>query len=82
MVRGITRFLAPPGEGQSSRGTSPLQRRAEAAWLLRWRVIMACSAAKAFALSLLESQTCAGSDGSTPMTEEVIGDFRYEPAGE
>ena len=30
----------------------PLQRRAEAAWLLRWRVIMACSAAKSFALCL------------------------------
>ena len=29
----------------------PLQRRAEAAWLMRWRVIMACSAAKSFTLS-------------------------------
>ena len=43
---------------------------------------MACSAAKAFALSLLESRTCASSDGSTPLTGEVIGDFRYEPVGE
>ena len=41
-----------------------LQRRAEAAWLMRWRVIMACSAAKSFALSLLESRTCVSSDGA------------------
>ena len=60
----------------------PLQRRAEVAWLLRWRVIMACSAAKAFALSLLESRTCVSSDGCMPMTGEVVGDSRYEPVGE
>ena len=29
----------------------PLQRRAEAAWLMRWRVVMACSTANSFALS-------------------------------
>ena len=59
-----------------------LQRRAEAAWPLRWRVIMACSAPKAFALSLLGSRTCVSSDGGLPMTGKVIGDFRYEPVGE
>ena len=40
--------------------------------MMLWRVIMACSAAKSFVLSLLESRTCVSSDG----------DFRYEPVGE
>ena len=43
---------------------------------------MACSAAEAFALSLLESRTCVSSDGCMPMTGEVIGDSRYKPVGE
>ena len=59
----------------------PVQRRAEAAWLLRWRVLMACSAAKAFALSLLEARSCVSSDGCVPLTGEVISDARYEPVG-
>ena len=33
-----------------------VQRRAKVAWFLRWRVLLACSAAKAFALSLLEAR--------------------------
>ena len=44
----------------------PLQRTAEAAWL-RWRVIMACSAAKSFALPFLESRTCVSSDHSADL---------------
>ena len=52
----------------------PVQRRAEAAWLLRWRVLLACSAAKAFALSLLEARSCVSSDGCAPLTGEVISD--------
>ena len=60
----------------------PVQRRAEAAWDLRWRVLMTCSAAKAFALSLLEARSCVSGDGCIPLTGEVTGDARYEPAGE
>ena len=60
----------------------PVQRRAEAAWLLRWRVLLACSAAKAFALSLLEARSCVSSDGCAPSTGEVISDARYVPVGE
>ena len=63
--------------------TAPqIRRRAEAAWLLRWRVLVACSAAKAFSLSLLKARSCVSSDGCVPLTGEVISDARYEPAGE
>ena len=43
---------------------------------------MACSAAKAFALSLLEARSCVSCDGCIPLTGKVICDARYEPAGE
>ena len=49
---------------------------------MRWRVIMVCSAAKSFVLSLLESRTCVNSDWGIPLTWEVIGDSRYEPVRE
>ena len=35
---------------------------------------MACTAARAFSLSLLERRCCAGADGSTPPTAEVVAD--------
>ena len=60
----------------------PLHRKVEDAWLLRWRVIMVCSVAQAFVVSLLESLTCVRSDGGIPLTGEVIGDSRCEPVGE
>ena len=43
---------------------------------------MVCSAAKVFALSLLEARSCVSSDGCAPLTGEVISGGRYEPAGE
>ena len=43
---------------------------------------MACSGAKAFALSLLEARTYVSSDGCIPLTGEVSGDSRKEPVGE
>ena len=55
----------------------PVQQRAEAVWLLRWRVLLACSA-----LSLLEARSCVSSDGCAPSTGEVVGDARYVPVGE
>ena len=42
----------------------------------------ACSAAKSFAVSLLESRTCVSIDVGIPLTREVIGDSRYEPVSE
>ena len=49
-----------------------LSTTARQAWRLRWAVMLACSAAKAVALSLLESPGGLGSDGATPTTSEVI----------
>ena len=47
-------FLRHLAKARARGEPNPLQRRAEAAWLMRWRVIMACRAAKSCALSLLD----------------------------
>ena len=52
-----------------------LRRRAEQAWRMRWMSILGCSAAKAFASSLLNLKA-GGADGETFCSHEVMGDFR------
>ena len=42
---------------------------------------MACSSARAFALSLLDRRAAAGVDGDTPSTSDVVGDSRHVPLG-
>ena len=54
-----------------------LQGRAHAAWLRRWSAMLACAAARAFALSLLDRDCSAGVDGPTPSMHEVLGDSRH-----
>ena len=51
--------------------------RARQAWLWRWSCLLACSAARAFALSLLERRVAFWSDGPTPSSAEVEVDARY-----
>ena len=54
-----------------------LQGRAHAAWMRRWSSILACAAARAFALSLLDRDCSTGVDGHTPSVHEVLGDSRH-----
>ena len=54
-----------------------LQGRARAAWLRRWGAMLACAAARAFALSLLHRDCSAVVDGPTPAIHEVLGDSRH-----
>ena len=50
----------------------------KASWLRRWKALLACAAARAFALSLLERRCAPGCDGPTPSSDEVVGAHRYE----
>ena len=54
-----------------------LQGRARAAWLRRWGSMLACAAARAFALSLLDRDCSAGVDGPIPSVHEVLGETRH-----
>ena len=51
---------------------------AEAAWYRRWCGLLACSAAKAVAVSLLERRGNPGAAGQLPSVQDVLGDARRE----
>ena len=53
-----------------------LQGRVKAAWLRRWSSLLACSAARAFAESLLETRRVPRI-GDVPSTHEVLRDARF-----
>ena len=53
-----------------------LQSEARRAWLRRWQRLLACAAAKAFAMSLL-GLVPGGSDGAVPSVHEAICEARY-----
>ena len=54
-----------------------LQERVEAAWIRRWSCILACSAARAFATSLLERRPTPGTGGEVPSVNKVLRDARF-----
>ena len=54
-----------------------LEGRFYVAWMRRWGSILACAAAWAFALSLLDRDSSAGVDGHTPYVHEVLGVSRH-----
>ena len=61
----MPQFPEPVGQGEGP-------RRARQAWHSRWSTLLACSAARAVALSLLEGRGSIGADGDTPSTTEVL----------
>ena len=51
--------------------------RAHASWIRRWSSMLACAAARAFAVALLEGDSSVGVDGPTPSVHAVLGDARH-----
>ena len=47
----------------------------------RWSSMLACAAARAFALSLLDKRPALGSDGDTPSSSDVVAACRHLPLG-
>ena len=62
-------------EERAWRPVSSLQNRVKAAWLRRWSNILACSAARAFALSLLDKHPNPGTGAEVPELHEVLRDI-------
>ena len=54
-----------------------MRSRAKQAWLLLWGSFLACSSARAFAMSLLERRGGMGADGPTPSTDDVVWEARF-----
>ena len=70
-------FLKLVANAKSRSAPGPLRGKARAAWFRRCSAILSCSAAKAFALSLLDRRPMIGSDGEVPHLHSVLGDSRY-----
>ena len=71
-------FLCQLARAKARSEPSILRGRAEQAWRLRWASTLACSAARAFAASLLNLRVGGGADGNVPRTHEVVHEFRHE----
>ena len=54
-----------------------LQGRAESAWVRRWSAILACTATRAFAMSLSDRRPVSGSDAVVPSVSEVMRESRF-----
>ena len=74
-------FISQLAKAKSRAEPFVLRRRVEQAWRLRWGAMLSCAAARVFASSLLERLTAMGSDGATPLSHEVEGNFRHSGVG-
>ena len=67
-------FLAGLAATEARSEPEVMRKSTMHSWLRRWSTLMACTAARAFALSLLERRCCTAADGPTPTTAEVVAD--------
>ena len=58
-----------------------LRKRVEQAWRLCWAGMLACSASRAFAGSLLEQRGNGGADGVAPALPDLLSEFRHAGLG-
>ena len=70
-------FLCALAKARAQSVPLNLQGRMEAAWLLRWSAILACSAARSFAVSLLDRNPTPGTGDAVPSVHEVLRDDRF-----
>ena len=70
-------FLNALAEARSQSVPHILQGRAKAAWLRRWSAMLAGSAARAFAVSLLDRHPVPGVGGDPPSVHEVLREDRF-----
>ena len=71
------RFISSLAHARTREEGWILRRRTEHAWRLRWGSLLACTAAKAVADSLLELPGVFGADGDVPPSHEVERDFVF-----
>ena len=69
-------FLGTFARGKARSAPRLLRHSVQAAWLHRWRCLLACTAARSFALSLLDT-AAPGVDGDLPSMQDVLSEGRY-----
>ena len=70
------KFLGALATAKARSAPAMLQPSVRAAWLHRWRSLLACTAARSFAESLL-GNTAPGVDGVVPSMQDVLCDMRH-----
>ena len=70
-------FLAALAKARAESSPFILQGRVQAALIRRWSAMLACSAARAFAVSLLDRRPVPGTGGVIPSVLEVLRDARF-----
>ena len=70
-------FLSALAKAKAQVAPHLLQGRVEAAWLRRWSATLACSAARSFAVSLLDQRPVPGTCDAIPSAHEVMRDDRF-----
>ena len=70
-------FLSQLAKAKVRHEPPAIRASARHAWLRRWSSILACSASRSFASSLLELRGGLGADGPTPSSSEVVTDDRF-----
>ena len=70
-------FLRALAKAHAQTAPLILQNRVKAARLRRWSNVLACSAARAFALSLLDKHPSPGTGAEVPQVHEVLRDNRF-----
>ena len=69
-------FLQSVSHGKAQSAPRILKASAQVAWYRRWCNLLACSAAKAVAVSLLEKRGDPGAGGRLPSVHEVLEERR------
>ena len=70
-------FLRQWSKAKARQEPPLMQKRVRHAWLFRWGSMLACTGARALALSLLEQRGGRGADGPTPPNHDVVWEARY-----
>ena len=65
-------FLRQLSKAKARQEPPLLQQRVRHAWLFPWGSMLACSGARALALSLLDVRAGQGVDGPTPLGDDVV----------
>ena len=68
---------SPRGRGQVRDEPEEFRDLVKRAWMTRWSSLLACTAARALAFSLLERRCAPGCDGVAPSSSEVVRDHRH-----
>ena len=72
-----TTFLAALAKARAESSPFILQGRVQAALIRRWSAMLACSAARAFAVSLLDRRPVPGTGGVIWSVHEVLRGARF-----